>query len=210
MSFKFVPPRNVEVPELIFEKKVTLDPTKTVVIVVDMQNDFVRDDGSLTVPAAKETIKNIKQLLDKARENNIKVFYTQDTHFEGDKEWEIWPMHCKKGTDGWKIIDELEPGDQDMVFEKNRYDGFYETSLEHYLSHVWQITNLLIVGTVSNICVLHTAASAGLRWYNIIVPANGISALTEFDQAMALKQVTTLYAGKIVESCEEILFKAKN
>ena len=210
MSFKFVPPRNVEVPELIFEKIVTLDPAKTAVIVVDMQNDFVRDDGSLTVPAAKETIKNIKQLLDKARENNIKVFYTQDTHFEGDKEWEIWPMHCKKGTDGWKIIDELEPGDQDMVYEKNRYDGFYETSLEHYLSHVWQITNLLIVGTVSNICVLHTAASAGLRWYNIIVPAYGISAQTDFDQAMALRQVTTLYAGKIVESCEEILFETKN
>jgi nicotinamidase-related amidase len=210
MSSKFVPQRIVEVPELIFEKKVTLDPVKTAVIVVDMQNDFVREDGSLTVPAAKETIKNIKQLLYKVRENNVKVVYTQDTHFEGDKEWEIWPMHCKKGTDGWKIIDELEPGDQDMVFEKNRYDGFYETSLEHYLSHVWQITNLLIVGTVSNICVLHTAASAGLRWYNIIVPADGISAQTDFDQAMALRQVTTLYAGKIVESCEEILFKAKN
>jgi len=207
MSFKFVPPRNVDVPELIFEKSVTLDPAKTAVIVVDMQNDFVRDDGSLPVPAAKETIKNIKQLLDSAREHNAKVVYTQDTHFEGDKEWKIWPVHCRKGTLGWHIIDELKPLVNDMVFEKNRYDGFYETSLEHYLSHVWQITNLVIVGTVSNICVLHTAASAGLRWYDLVVPADGISALTEFDQAMTLRQVTTLYTGKVVESCEKILFE---
>lgn len=207
MSFNFVPPRNVEVPELIFEKMVTPDPVKTAVVVVDMQNDFVQDDGSLPVPAAKETIKNIKQLLDRAREQNVKVVYTQDTHYEGDKEWEIWPVHCKRGTNGWQIIEELKPKETDMVFEKNRYDGFYETSLEHYLSHVWQITNLVIVGTVSNICVLHTAASAGLRWYNIIVPADGISSLTEFDQAMTLRQVATLYTGKIVESCEEILFK---
>ena len=207
MNIKFIPPQNVEVPELVFEKKVTLDPVKTAVIIVDMQNDFVRDNGSLHVPSAKETIKNIIPLLDKAREKNVKIVYTQDTHFDGDKEWEIWPVHCKKGSNGWKIIDELKPVEGEMVFEKNRYDGFYETSLEHYLSHVWGISNVVIVGTVSNICVLHTAASAGLRWYNIIVPADGISSLTDFDQAMTLRQVATLYTGKIVESCEEILFE---
>jgi nicotinamidase-related amidase len=94
-----------------------------------------------------------------------------------------------------------------MVFEKNRYDGFYENQLEYYLSHVWGIKNLVIVGTVSSICVLHTAASAGLRWYNLIVPADGISALTEFDQAMTLRQVSFLYAGKIVKSCSDVLFE---
>jgi nicotinamidase-related amidase len=206
MSFNFIPPKNVEVPELKFEEKVSLEPEKTAVIVVDMQNDFVRDDGKLAVPAAKETIKNIQSLLERARKQNVKVVYTQDTHFEGDKEWEIWPEHCRRGTKGWKIIEELEPEEDNMVFEKNRYDGFYQTPLEHYLSHVWGIKNLVIVGTVSNICVAHTAGSAGLRWYNLIVPADGISALTEFDQAMALRQVTSLYAGKNVKSCGDVSF----
>ena len=206
MSFNFVPEGNVEIPELKFENQVSLNPENTAVIVVDMQNDFVKDNGSLNVPAAKETIKNIKSLLDNSRKKNVRVVYTQDTQFDGDKEWEIWPVHCKKGTDGWKIIDELKPAVGEMVFEKNRYDGFYETQLEHYLSHVWGIKNLVIVGTVSNICVLHTAASAGLRWYNLVIPAYGISALTEFDQAMTLRQVSFLYAGKIVRSCGDIAF----
>ena len=206
MSFNFVPEGNVEIPELKFENQVSLNPENTAVIVVDMQNDFVKDNGSLNVPAAKETIKNIKSLLDNSRKKNVRVVYTQDTQFDGDKEWEIWPVHCKKGTDGWKIIDELKPAVGEMVFEKNRYDGFYETQLEHYLSHVWGIKNLVIVGTVSNICVLHTAASAGLRWYNLVIPADGISALTEFDQAMTLRQVSFLYAGKIVKSCDDISF----
>ncbi len=68
------------------------------------------------------------------------------------------------------------------------------------------IETLVIVGTVSSICVLHTAASAGLRWYNIVVPADGISALTDFDQAMTLRQVSTLYTGTIVKSCSDIIF----
>jgi nicotinamidase-related amidase len=206
MSFNFIPEANVEVPELKFERKVSLNPEDTALIVVDMQNDFVRDDGNLYVPAAKETIKNIKGLIDEARKKKVKVVYTQDTHFDGDKEWEIWPVHCKKGSDGWKIIDELKPAEGEMVFEKNRYDGFYETQLEHYLSHVWGIKNLVIVGTVSSICVLHPAASAGLRWYNLVIPADGISALTNFDQAMTLRQVSTLYTGKIVKSCDDVYF----
>ena len=206
MSFNFVPEGNVEIPELKFVKKISLNPIDTAIIVVDMQNDFVKEGGSLLVDSAKETINKIKSLLDNARKKKVRVIYTQDTHFDGDKEWEIWPIHCKRGSDGWKIIDELKPAGGEMVFEKNRYDGFYETQLEHYLSHVWGIKKLVIVGTVSSICVLHTAASAGLRWYNLIVPADGISALTEFDQAMTLRQVSFLYAGKIVRSCGDIAF----
>ena len=207
MSFNFVPEGNVEIPELKFEKQVLLNPKDTAVIVVDMQNDFVKEGGSLLVDSAKETIENIKSLLVNARKNKVRVVYTQDTHFVGDKEWEIWPVHCKKGSNGWKIIDELKPAEGEMVFEKNRYDGFYETQLDHYLSHVWGIKNFVIVGTVSSICVLHTAASAGLRWYNLVIPADGISALTEFDQAMTLRQVSFLYSGKIVKSCKDISFE---
>ena len=99
---------------------------------------------------------------------------------------------AEKDSWGWHIIDELKPQKNDMVFQKNRYDGFYGTSLEHYLK-LWKIENLVITGTVSNICVAHTAGSAGLRWYNIIVPADGISAQTEFDQALTLRQVSFLY-----------------
>jgi hypothetical protein len=66
----------------------------------------------------------------------------------------------------------------------------------------------VIVETVSNICVLHTAASAGLRWFHIVIPANGISALTDFDQALTLRQVSWLYHGSIVRSVEHIQFEA--
>ncbi len=62
------------------------------------------------------------------------------------------------------------------------------------------IKNLVIVGTVANICVLHTAGSAALRWYNIVVPEDWISALTEFDMMATLRQIDFLYKGKITTS----------
>ena len=53
----------------------------------------------------------------------------------------------------------------------------------------------------------HTAASAGLRWYHIVVPADGISTITDFDQAATLRQVSWLYVGDVVRSCDDIVFE---
>lgn len=206
MSFNFIPGKKVEVPELKYKEEIELAADKAALVIVDMQNDFIEEGGSLIVSSAMETIPNIKQLIEAFRKAGSKIVYTQDTHFEGDKEWEIWPEHCRKDTWGWQIIDELKPGKDEMIFQKNRYDGFYGTSLEHYLQ-LWEIENLVITGTVSNICVAQTAGSAGLRWYQVIIPADGISAQTEFDQALTLRQVSFLYNGYILKSCKDIRLK---
>ena len=203
MSFNFIPGQKVEVPELNYKENITLPSNKTALIIVDMQNDFIKEGGSLLVESAFETIQGIQYLVDNFRNSGSQIIYTQDTHFDGDKEWEIWPVHCRKDSWGWNIIDELKPNKNEMVFQKNRYDGFYGTSLEHYLK-LWGIENLVITGTVSNICVANTAGSAGLRWYHIIVPADGISSITEFDQALTLRQVSFLYNGTILKSCKNI------
>lgn len=202
MHFPYVPGNKVDVPEIKYRDKIELPSEQTAVLVIDMQNDFVKEGGSLRVESAEETVPLIGSLISEARRNNVKVCFTPDTQVEGDKEFDIWPRHCVEGTSGWEFIDELKFENGDLVFMKNRYDGFYETNLEHYLSHVWHIENLIITGTVSNICVAHTAASAGLRWYKIIVPANGISALTEFEQALTLRQVSFLYDGTVVKKYE--------
>lgn len=205
MSIQFIPGETVAVPEIPFKERVELPADKTALIIVDMQNDFVKEGGSLVVPAAIETVPNIQRLLERARAAGVKVAFTQDTHFDGDPEWQIWPEHCRANTWGWEIIEELKPQEGELICQKNRYDGFYATWLDHFL-RVWGIENVVIVGTVSSICVLHTAASAGLRWYNIVVPADGISALNDFDQALTLRQVSWLYTGSVTKSVDDIAF----
>ena len=206
MSVPFIPSGTVSVPEIPFADKVELPPTDTAVIVVDMQNDFVLDEGALTVPMAAATVPNIQRLLASARAAGAHVAYTQDTHIEGDPEYDIWPGHCRQDTWGWQVIEALAPQQGDLAFCKSRYDGFYGTGLDHVLTRVWRVHHLVIVGTVSNICVLHTAASAGLRWFHVVLPADGVSALTPFGQALTLHQVASLYNGAVVRSVDDIAF----
>jgi nicotinamidase-related amidase len=190
---------NVEVPEYEVHEEVRVDPAKTALIVVDMQNDFVKEGGTLVVPDAEATVPTIKGLLDSARESGVKVVFTQDTHNQGDPEWEIWPEHVREGSWGWEIVEELKPLEDEVVIRKVRYDAFYGTHLDHFL-RIWDVDTLIICGTVANICVHYTAASAALRWYGVIIPRDATSALDPFDLEASLRQTSFLFAGRITTS----------
>jgi nicotinamidase-related amidase len=187
---------NAEVPRYAVQDEVRLDPARTALIVVDMQNDFVKQGGGLLVPDAEATIPAIERLLDLARASRMHVVYSQDTHRRGDPEWEIWPEHCREGSWGWEIVTELAPRGDETVLRKLRHDAFYDTPLDHLL-RLWGVDTLVICGTVANIGVLYTASSAALRWYAVVIPCDAISALEPFDLEASLRQTAFVFAGQV-------------
>ncbi|HXF82605.1 MAG TPA: isochorismatase family cysteine hydrolase [bacterium] len=186
----------LEAPEVQVEPRVVVAPATTALIVVDMQNDFVKPGGALVVPGAAETIPAIQRLLSLARRHGLAVFFTQDTHQPGDIEFPIWGQHVLRGSWGWQIVDELAPQPGERVIEKLRYDGFFGTSLDHEL-RLRRVDTVIVCGTVANICVLHTAGSAALRGYRVVLPVDAISAITPFDLHVAIRQTSFLYRGLI-------------
>ncbi len=189
----------VEVPSITIEPRVAVRPERTALIVVDMQNDFVDPRGSLCVASARATVPAIARLRDFAHAHGLTVVYTQDWHRGDDPEFALWGTHAVAGTWGAEIVADLAPGPNDLVVRKLRYDAFYGTSLDHELRQRG-VATVIVTGTVSNICVLHTAASAALRWLHLIVPVDAVSALTEFDQQAALRQISFLYRGMLTRS----------
>jgi nicotinamidase-related amidase len=188
--------RTVEVPEYEVHKSVSVDPARAALLVIDMQNDFVKEGGTLVVPDAEATLPRIAHLLERARQAGMKVVFSQDTHDESDPEWKIWGEHARRGTWGWQIVEELVPREDEFVIQKVRYDAFYGTPLDHFL-RLWGVDTLVICGTVANICVHYTAASAALRWYDVIIPRDAVSALEPFDLESSLRQTAFLFAGKV-------------
>lgn len=195
----------VEVPNYEVEEEISLNPTNFVVLVVDMQNDFAHPDGPLYNPDAEDTIEPIADLLDRARTAGCDVWYTRDTHTEDDPEFDAWGQHCVRESWGWKIVEELQPVENDLVFNKSRYDGFYGTDLDQQL-RINEKQGLVIVGTVANICVHYTAASAGLRYLTVVHPVDLVSALTEFDYHASLRQAQFLFQSRLVKS-EHLIFE---
>lgn len=189
----------IDVPEVHAESRVRVEARSTALIVVDMQNDFVSSGGALLVADAEDTIPAIQRLLTLARRDGLAVFYTQDTHDPGDPEFPIWGEHVLRGSWGWQIVEALAPREGERVIQKLRYDGFFGTSLDHEL-RLRGAQTVIVCGTVANICVLHTAGSAALRGYRVVLPVDAVSAITPFDLHASIRQVSFLYRGVITTS----------
>lgn len=128
-----------------------------VLIVVDMQKDFVT--GSL---GTKEAERIVPAVLDKVRNFPGRVLFTQDTHvpeYLETQEGRRLPVpHCIRGTDGWRLIDELEEWQRDHsapVYEK---DTFGSTALAQELAREARgIQSIELIGLCTDICVVSNA-----------------------------------------------------
>ncbi len=129
-----------------------------VLIVVDMQNDFI--DGALGTPEAVSIVGNVKAKIEEYRKNNDRVIFTRDTHHDNYMETQegakLPVPHCIEGSEGWRIRAELEP-EEDVVIDKPTF-GSYE--LVDTLREICEETppeSIELVGLCTDICVISNA-----------------------------------------------------
>lgn len=186
-----------------------MDYENTAVIVVDMQNSFAHEDGSLYAPPSGAVINDIEEFVQTMRDNGSPIVFTKDTHTEEQfeeldhyDEFDRWGEHAVKGTFEHNIVDDLTVDEHDTVIEKHTYDAFHNTSLGSELVNRG-VDNVIVVGTLANVCVLHTASSAALQDYNTIVVEDLVGYIEESDKKYALEHVNWLF-GNVLDS-EQVL-----
>src|SRR5579872_1606578 len=100
---------------------------KTVFFDVDTQLDFLFPAGALYVPGAEEIAPALAALTQCAKERDIPIVSTMDTHLEDDPEFKLWRPHCVAGTHGWQKYAPTLVGQ--TLFEKNTIDFFENEKL---------------------------------------------------------------------------------
>ena len=172
---------------------------KEALLVIDMLNDFVREGAALEVPEARQVIPDIRHEIETARAKGNMVVYVCDAHGTDDKEFKKfgWPPHAIKGTEGARIVKELEPTPDDIVIEKTTYSGFYNTKLDETLKKL-EVDSLRLTGCVTHICVMFTASDAVLRDYKVSVVSDGVAGLAKEDHDAALRIMKNVLGVKIV------------
>lgn len=188
-----------------------LKAASTALVVVDMQNGFCHPDGSLYAPPSEQAIDPIGELIASARDAGVQIVYTRDVHppeqFDNAHyydEFDRWGEHVLEGSWEAEIVDEFEVRDDDHVVEKHTYDAFQQTEFDGWLS-ARQIDDLVICGTLANVCVLHTAGSAGLRDYRPIIVEDAVGYLEEEDREYALSHADWLFGE--VATLDDIAFE---
>jgi nicotinamidase-related amidase len=161
------------------EVKFKILPEKCALLVIDMQDEFVKPRWSpYWVPEATRRVPQMKQLIEHCRSRNIPVIYTvySKTHqyLDRPKTLPLMPSRFPdlsidqssffvKGT----VWHELAPRSDEIVIHKSSYGAFFETPLETILKNLGKDT-LIISGTLTNYCCSTTARQAYERSFKVV------------------------------------------
>ena len=178
-----------------------LDPARTALVVVDMQNAFMLP-GVAHSPclAAQDIVPNINRLAQAVRDTGgtvvwIKTAYTDETLEDwstlyamiGPKGTEKRAKALARGSEGYDLWPELDVRGGDLTVEKNRYSAFIQGSSD--LPEVLRargLDTLLITGTVTNVCCESTARDAMMLNFKTVMVTDGNAAVTQDDHNASL------------------------
>lgn len=167
-----------------------------VLVVVDMQNDFIT--GSLGTKEAQAIVPNVKKKIEEAVKNGDLIIFTRDTHWSdylASKEGKKLPVeHCIRGTDGWEICDGLVPDNYNFMTIRNKLT-FGDEDLPGELDDMlhffeYKHTEIELVGLCTDICVVSNALllkAALYDGYEISVDASCCAGTTPENHKAALQ-----------------------
>ena len=168
------------------------------VLVVDMLVGFLEAGHNLYCgDEAREVIPNVKRLIEREQAAGSEVFFICDNHDPDDLEFQIFPVHCVKGTDEAKIIPELSDYEGEVI-PKQRYSGFYGTDLQQRLAALGP-DKIIICGVCTDICVMHTAADARNRDYHVEIAVDCVATFDPKAHAYALEHMEKILGARLVQ-----------
>jgi nicotinamidase-related amidase len=183
-----------------------LDPTRTALVLVDLQNDFLHPQGAyarggVSAPAIAALPLRLRPVADAVRRAGGWVVATQFTLVPGRRGEPFVSGHLRRlrpflragdfapGSWGQRLVDELAPAD--LAVEKVAFSAFYMSRLEWVLRKAG-IDTLAFAGIVTNGGVASTVRDAHVRDFHAIVLADGCAAFREEAHEAALRDLASV------------------
>ncbi len=196
--------------------KTAIDPKRTALLTIDLQNDFLHPKGAYgragqTSDAIGALPERIRPVMDKLRQKGGTYISAQFTLVPGPEGEPLIAPHLKElrpflgkgdfapGAFGHQLVTALAPAD--YTVEKVAYSAFYQTRLE-YILRALGIDTLIVGGIVTNGGVASTVRDAHLRNVNTILLSDGCAAFKA-----DVHDATLISLGSITPSvtCAEML-----
>ena len=189
---------------------------KTAMIVVDMQNAFLSDEGSMTqggmdISELKKTVTPVVGLVDACHGSNVPVIFTRmvmradymDAGLRSERRPEFKKINSLVvGTWDVELDPRMDVQPADYILDKTRYSSFYNTNLEVILRGL-RVETLIVCGVTTEICVESTVRDAYFHDYRIFVPENAVAAMDVDRHRGTLK--TIQYGFGAVTSSDAII-----
>lgn len=192
------------------------DPSRAALLIHDMQQYFVDAYGENSALITKLTA-NIRSIRESAAQANIPVFFTAQPPEQDPADrgllWDFWgPGMQDDGRN--KVIQDLQPREEDQVLTKWRYDAFSRSNFEEQLASLGR-DQLIITGVYAHIGCLTTATSAFMRDIKPFLVADALADFTRDEHMWTLKYAASRCGvvtdtQSVLNSMESALIQGRN
>lgn len=182
-----------------------IDPKRTALVVIDMQNAFCKPGAPVEVPESREIVPSINRLADGLRRRGGDVVWivTEIRQNHGKTDWENFTSriiadqvrqrtidYMAPGADGTQLWPELDARDSDIYMVKNRYSCLAPgaSPLERTLRSRG-MDMLLISGTKTNVCCEATARAAWDMDFSVVMVSDCCAALSDHEHLATLNSI---------------------
>jgi nicotinamidase-related amidase len=170
---------------------------RTALIVTDMLNPYEHEDADKLVASVEQVLPNVVALRDQAAEADVQVIYVNDNHDEWESSRDVLVKGALEGARR-DLIEPILPRDDDLFLAKTRHSIFYATPLEYILARE-EVDHLVLVGQVTEQCILYSALDAYLRHFEVTIPRDAVAHI--FDD-LAEASLTMMERNMHAEVCD--------
>jgi ureidoacrylate peracid hydrolase len=199
-----------------------LDPIRTALLVIDMQNAFVAPGAPVEVPAARGIAPAINRLAGELRTRGVPVIWVLHENKKDGSDWSgffdvfVAPENRAKaaaalapGSEGQKPWPEMQIGAGDLQVTKNRYSALIAGASElQRMLRQRGITTLLIAGTKTNVCCESTARDAMMLDFKVVMLSDCTAALSDEEHLSTLENVIQQF-GDVLTADEALALLGK-
>ena len=175
------------------------NPTKSALIVIDMENGFICAESAQCIKNAEKTIPACTDAVNTARSKGIPVFFVKRIYRNDGSDVEMTRYEAwKKGGRAMAPASEgpisaaapagLRPIDGDYTIIKQRWSAFFQTELDLILRRL-HVETVILIGTTTPNCVRTTCYDAIALEYNAVVLTDCCSSQTEEIQRVNLEDM---------------------
>ncbi|MCW2993885.1 MAG: cysteine hydrolase [Conexibacter sp.] len=175
---------------------------KAALVVVDMLNRYEHEDAEPLRDAVRAVLPAMADLIDRTRSAGASLVYVNDNHGDWTAGRAAMVEWALEGEDPALVAPIAPPPDAPFLV-KARHSAFYATQLE-YLLRQSGVDRLILVGQVTEQCILYSALDAYIRHFRVTVPRDAVAHIDEELGTAALRMMETNMRADVVDAAQAL------
>jgi nicotinamidase-related amidase len=179
---------------------------RAALIVIDMLSSYDFEDAEKLVPAVEETLPQIEGLLKRALDEDVLTIYVNDNYGDWHSNRDRLLNEALEGEHR-NLVEPIAPNDDALFVVKARHSIFFQTPLEYLLGQEG-VDRVILVGQVTEQCVLYSALDAYIRHLEVCVPRDAVASIHPHLADAALELMERNMSAEIC-AASEVTFGAE-